>query len=247
MIIYFFKIQRRNKNKVKKCASIISIILLVIIPLTVNAGDYTSSNPNKNSNYNRYRAKYYAETYGPIFETPYGGTGSGTSGLYADKYYNFYDDGGNCTNFVSQVLKFGYMNYQGTNRDCYSLWFYNGTYPDYSSTWTHAHWFRRHWGNVNNVGSNRAYSYKVYTVAEALDNWTTILYDMWEGDIVQYAYPNGTTYHSQVIHDWEPGVLYYAQHSTNSGAFYANANLKNYLLGIPSDYYFFTYQIKSGY
>ena len=234
----------------KKICTIITAAALAIscAPLVVNAGNYTSSDPNKNSSFNRSNAEYYAETYGPLFQTPYEGTGSGTSGTYAGKYYNFYNDGGDCTNFASQVLKYGGMGMTGTNRDSISSWFYRGTYPNYSCTWTDAHWFRKYWGNVNGTGTNKAYSYKVYTVSQALNNWSTIYMDLYEGDIVQHADSNGNTTHSQVIHGYSSNyTLYYAQHSVSSSGFYKNGNLKDYLLGKPSNNYFFTYQIKNGY
>jgi hypothetical protein len=228
----------------KKISAIIMALVVTLVPLVASAGDYTSSDPNKNSSFNRTNAKNYAETYGPTYTTPYEGTGSGTAN---NQYYNFYNDGGDCTNFVSQVLKAGGMSYLGTNRDYSSSWFYNGLYPSYSATWTGAHNFRGHWGNINNSGSNRCYSYKVYTVASALQNWNNIYSYMWEGDVVQYADTNGNTYHSQVVHDFGSNYeLYYAQHSTSSGAFYKDGNLKTYLNGRPSNYYFFTYQIKNG-
>lgn len=233
----------------KRICIIATTLAMACAPLVVNAGDYTSSDPNKNSSFNRTNAKSYAETYGPLFQTPYEGTGSGVgSGSSYNKYYNFYDPtlGGDCTNFVSQALKYGGMSMLGTNRDSNSSWFYNGLYPSYSSSWTGAHFFRKHWGNVNNDGNNRAYSYKVYTVSQALSNWSTIYSYMWQGDVVQHADSSGNTTHSQIIHAWGSDVLYFAQHSTSSAGFYKDGNLRDYLNGRPSNYYFFTYQIKNG-
>lgn len=179
--------------RLSKKVILITLVFMLCFCLAINvfAGDYTSSNPNKNSNYNRLTAWSYLNNY-YSFQAPYEGSGSGTS---SGTYYNFYNDDGDCTNFASQVLKAGGMSYLGSNRNYSSSWFYNGTYPNYSCTWTSANWFRKHWGNVNNVGSNRAYSYQVYTVSQALSNWNTIYYDMWEGDVIQHADIHGRTYH----------------------------------------------------
>ncbi len=43
------------------------------------------------------------------------------------------------------------------------------------------------------------------------------------------------------------GKFYYPQLSVSSSGCYKDGNLKDYLLGKPSNNYFFTYQIKNGY
>lgn len=169
------------------------------------AGSYTSPNPDANSQYNRSQAKTYAETYAV---TPNSG------------YYDFTNDGGDCTNFVSQVLFHGglpeFANVSHTNYSSQTAWYYDGPYiPNRSYSWPHAHYFRYHWANVNNDGYNRAYEYKVYTIDGAINNFNQIYLDLWPGDIVQWVDAGGITYHSQVVHAYGSGELYVAQHTSN--------------------------------
>lgn len=169
------------------------------------AGSYTSPNPDANSEYNRSQARAYAETYAV---TPNSG------------YYDFTNDGGDCTNFVSQVLFHGglpeFANVSHSNYSSQTAWYYDGPYiPNRSYSWTHAHYFRYHWANVNNDGYNRAYEYKVYTYTEAADNFWTIYLDLWPGDVVQYVGSDGVTYHTQVMHAYDGSDLYMAQHTNN--------------------------------
>ena len=210
--------------------------------LAVMKGDITTSNTN--SSFSRSNAKWYAETYA---------TWPGNT-----SYYNYYNIGGDCTNFASQVVRHGGMSMLGSpNPGNYSSWYYNGpNVPDRSYSWTSAQWFRTHWANNNNSGYNRAYRYRIYTVDTAIENFSTIFQELWEGDIVQHASrSDGVSYHSQIIHRYgynsSNGVydLFYAQHSTSSAGFYKDGSLYDYLVsrqnqGKGSDW-FMTIRIRS--
>mgnify|MGYP000444914627 CR=1 FL=1 len=146
---------------------------------------------------------------------------------YADYRY----DGGDCTNFVSQALRAGGM--EDRNDDGYwlsdSAWFYNGPSPGQrSGSWTHAEYFRRHWGESNYYGTargaKRAYEMVVYTKQEALDNFREIYKSLWEGDVVQYVGREDggelTTIHTNIVVSWNPangGTVTMAQHSDYAG------------------------------
>jgi hypothetical protein len=143
----------------------------------------------------------------------------------------------------------GEMGAPNPGNGTYASWYYNGAnVPDRSYSWTSAHWFRYHWANVNNSGYNRAYRYQVYTVNSALQNWNTIWYDLWEGDIVQHIDATGNTYHSKVIHDYDipAKILYYAQHTSNKSFQSLYSYLKMRQDSGQGNEWFVTIQIKNG-
>ncbi len=211
-------------------------MLLVIPTFEAFAGNFTNES-TRNSWYNRTNARQYALNW---------------AWSANPNYVDYTNYGGDCTNFVSQVLRAGGMGDIGyPTPGNYSSWYYRGgNVPDRSYSWTSAHWFRYHWANVNGSGYNRAYQYKVYTVNSALSNWRTVWEDLWPGDIVQHInYSNGQTYHSQVITDYSSSptlTLNYAQHTSN----YSGGDIWEYLkhlqnIGYGTDY-FVTTQIKLG-
>ncbi|WP_157722044.1 amidase domain-containing protein [Tumebacillus avium] len=217
----------------KKKALFVTLIGASLLTSPAYAGNYTNSDPNANSGYNRTVAKQYAETYA----------------VYPNSaYFDYTDAGGDCTNFISQVLFHGGL----TENKVFSAggilsgdirsWYYDGAdIPLRSKSWTGAHEFRYHWGNVNGNGFNRAYQYKVYTYAEAYNNFNTIYTDLWPGDIVQYVRSDGLTYHTQVVHGFSSSDLLVAQHTTNK----KNSYLKQTLAGYAySDGWLVTYRIK---
>lgn len=164
-----------------------------------------------NLHYDRMLAKEYAEKYAltpnisqyPYFET---------------------DD---CANFVSQVLKAGGMEEVGSKWDKIDSWFCktkdHKNLTNISITWRAARYFRRHWGNENGLGRNRAASYMSITAQQALDNFDRLYSLLNIGDVIQYGEPNkgGYPYHTQVIHDkgfnWriKGNDLFLAQHTEN--------------------------------
>jgi len=215
----------------KKTICIALIVITILQSFCVFAGDYTSSDPNKNSTYNRGTAYDYAYNW-----------------YYRRNITEYYDAGADCTNFVSQCLEKG-----GIGRIAISNYEDINGWRPHSATWEGAHFFRKHWGHVHEsttVGINRAYSYKVYTVDSALANFSSLYYDLWQGDIIQHAYSDGETYHSQFVYGF-PAYggnldITVAQHSGD-----ALRSLKDHLQskqqsGFGSDYVF-VYKIKNGY
>ena len=209
-----------NKKSKLSLVLIISSILIFTFTSIAYSGDYTSSDPNKNSFFNRGNAYYYAWEWWDDYNT--------------QQYYNA---GVDCTNFVSQVLVAGGMP------TC-SIAYYadiNGWQP-HSGTWENAHYFRQYWGNVNNVGNNKAYSYKIFTKTTALaDFYNNFYLPLYPGDMIQYGDTNGTTQHSQVIFNYDSyGNISVAQHTSNN-----IYDLEDYI-NATSYYYVFRYQIQNG-
>ncbi|MCX7570204.1 amidase domain-containing protein [Tumebacillus sp. DT12] len=217
-----------------------TVITTSLLTTHAYAGSYTSSNVYANSQYDRVKAKAYAEQYALT---------ANNSG-----YFNYTDYGGDCTNFISQVLFHGGLPEQkvinGTigQVDPYwwDNWFYDGKdIPNRSTSWTGAHDFRFHWANVNNIGKNRAYKYTVYTYQQAYDNFSQIYSDLWPGDIVQYVNDNGDTWHGQVVHRYdEYGNLFVAQHTYNAKDLSLKGRIKS-RLDIGDKGWFVTYRIKA--
>lgn len=194
-----------------------------------------------NLNFSRPNAKAYAETYA---ENP---------NLSEYPYYSNAD----CANFASQVLQKGGMAELGTNYADYNCWFCNTTdesqLTQVALTWRAARYFRRHWGNENGIGRNRAYAYTAMTVTQALQQFDNIYWDLWEGDVIQYGDPNNYNYpyHTQVVHayGYNPSIgrndLFMAQHTSNV----KNVSLYQYLsqFSDPNNRYIYIYEIKDSY
>lgn len=183
----------------------------------------------KNNNYNRKAAREYALKWAE---------GSNTS------YYNYINEGGDCTNFVSQVLRAGGMEFWGSKKnatDISSWFYYSQNIPNRTSTWTGANPFNQHFGKVH----KRVYKYREYTVKDAIDNFEEISKSIYEGDIVQYSRPNNIAFHSQAITDIiDTSKVLFSQHSNSTGNFYKNGNLEYYLLGKPDNYNLLIYNVK---
>lgn len=185
------------KNKI--VLSLLSIFLLLMIPSTVFAGDYTCSDVNKNDSYQRIFAIQYAAEH---ITDPH-------------PYYPYFFYA-NCTNYVSQCLFYGGMpqinnsSYPATRQWYMYRYTINGYFlHNNSNTWTVAHDFRYHWANVNNTGWNRCYQYKIYSSAYNLRTNNALWNDLYNrcsgGDVIQYVYgPSdekyGRTHHSQLVH-----------------------------------------------
>lgn len=188
------------------------------------------SNEIKNNHYNRELAREYAIKWA---------TSSNS------KYYNYVNEGGDCTNFVSQVLRAGgieFIGFKSTATSIKSWFYYSPNLPNRSSTWTAAQPFHLHFGKEY----KRAHSYKEYKIIDALVNWNEIYLSLLPGDIVQYSRPNNITFHSQAITDLidKNQTIYFCQHSNSMENFRSNGNLRYYLMGKPNDYNFYVYKIK---
>lgn len=230
-----------NNKKLIYSLKILILTLMISISITSKSifsyikDDYSSIKYNneisdmKNSNYNREKAREYALKWA---------TSSNK------EYYDFINDGGDCTNFVSQVLRAGGVEFVGSKANATSIksWFYySSNLPNRSSTWTAANPFNLHFGKEY----KRAHEYREYKIEDALKNWDNIYSSIYIGDIVQYSRPNNIAFHSQAITDvLDKRTIYFSQHSNSIENFYKNGNLQYYLLGKPDDYNFLIYTIK---
>ncbi|SDI02465.1 amidase domain-containing protein [Desulfosporosinus hippei] len=200
--------------KQRKVILSLTFIFTMFFSTVALAGPFT--NPaTTNSNYDRWDAKVYAERHA---ESP-----------NDDEYADFMSSGGDCTNFVSQVLWAGGMSMNGTSTPGYGYWYYYGSVPPSRSySWTGVTQFMQYWANYNGSGKNKAYSFKIYTLTDAMDpdTYHAIFKDLYEGDIIQYT---GAITHSQVVHDYDSTDLYVAQHGTEEARYYSGQKLSQYL------------------
>lgn len=164
----------------------------------------------KNSNYDRNKAKIYAEKYAlnpNVSEYPY-----------------FKEN--DCVNFISQVLKYGGIKELGWSFDKIDSWFCHtknvNNLKKISLTWRVSGYFRRYFGNENGFGENKAAVYTSITVKEAIENFDRLYTLLDIGDVVQYGrHDSKIPYHTQVIHDkgynWQIKKydLFMAQHTKN--------------------------------
>ena len=169
--------------KNKKIKVLLVILILVVVGIISN-NNFTLAG-EKNNNYNRELAREYAIKWA----------------ISSNKqYYNYINDGGDCTNFVSQVLRAGGMDFIGSRKNATSIdsWFYySSELPNRTSTWTSANAFNLHFGK----SGKRVYKYRQYSIEEALKNWDEIYSSIYIGDIIQYTRPNNIAFHSQAITD----------------------------------------------
>ena len=213
--------------KNKKIKVLLVILILVVVGIISN-NNFTLAG-EKNNNYNRELAREYAIKWA----------------ISSNKqYYNYINDGGDCTNFVSQVLRAGGMDFIGSRKNATSIdsWFYySSELPNRTSTWTSATAFNLHFGK----SGKRVYKYRQYSIEEALKNWDEIYSSIYIGDIIQYTRPNNIAFHSQAITDLlNNKTIYFSQHSNTIENFYKDGNLKYYLLGKPNNYNLLIYNIK---
>lgn len=213
--------------KNKKIKVLLVILILVVVGIISN-NNFTLAG-EKNNNYNRELAREYAIKWAISSNK---------------KYYNYINDGGDCTNFVSQVLRAGGMGFIGSRKNATSIdsWFYySSELPNRTSTWTSANAFNLHFGK----SGKRVYKYREYSIEEALKNWDEIYSSIYIGDIIQYTRPNNIAFHSQAITDLlNNKTIYFSQHSNTIENFYKDGNLKYYLLGKPNNYSLLIYNIK---
>lgn len=213
--------------KNKKIKVLLVILILVVVGIISN-NNFTLAG-EKNNNYNRELAREYAIKWAISSNK---------------KYYNYINDGGDCTNFVSQVLRAGGMGFIGSRKNATSIdsWFYySSELPNRTSTWTSANAFNLHFGK----SGKRVYKYRQYSIEEALKNWGEIYSSIYIGDIIQYTRPNNIAFHSQAITDLlDNKTIYFSQHSNTIENFYKDGNLKYYLLGKPNNYNLLIYNIK---
>ena len=205
-----------------------TLTLILVLSMLLNVSSFAVyENGPQNIEYNRTNAQSYIGMYT-------------TSPNSAYHYFTYPDEGGDCTNFASQVVRAGGMSMTAAvDNPGDSSWYYYGSSwgRGRSSSWTSATKFRTYWADVNGVGEKNAYQFRVYLASDFNDDDTW--YDIWSylepGDIVQYVRTDDwATYHSQAVHrtsyENEEYKVSMGQHTSDSWK-----NLRNYVLGLSSE------------
>lgn len=189
-----------------------------------------------NSFYNREKAKNYIDTYWKN---------------YNPAYPSFHHGGGDCTNFVSQILYAGGMPWADDNNPANhkksTNWYCKpgATAKDserrITFSWKIAAVFKAHW--IKRVARHKMYSY-----AEAIRDMDEISREVFLGDIVQFCYASGVPYHTLAITGFNRDPEYHirdivlASHDIDSN----KRSLYRTMLKYPSDYRLRVYNIKLG-
>ena len=189
-----------------------------------------------NSFYNRSKAKAYIDTYWKN---------------YNPAYPAFSHGGGDCTNFVSQVLYAGGMPWaddgnpanhkKSTNWYCKPGATAKDTERRITFSWKISAVFKAHW-------INRVEVHKMYSYAEAIKNIDMISREVFLGDVVQFCYSSGVPYHTLAITGYNRDPEYkvrdivLASHDIDSN----RRSLYRTMLKYPSDYKLRVYNIKKG-
>jgi len=219
-------------KKTIKYTLIILAFLLFSILLSYNNPIFAelSTTQNENLNYDRDAARNYALQHY-------------ATGTYNSSFHDYNGEGGDCTNFASQVLAAGGMSQQGiVGYIDYANWYYHFDLPtQISNSWINAHVFRKHWAHdLEGVGTNRAYLYKRDTITHFKNNPTTtksIFTTLTGGDIIQLTLADGTSYHSAVVTKFaiNPTTkdfdFQYVQHSTDKMGYLSDLLETYYNLG----------------
>jgi hypothetical protein len=190
----------------------------------------------KNSFYNRSKAKLYIDTYWKN---------------YNPAYPTFHGGGGDCANFVSQVLYAGGMPWVDDGNPNHYTWFTNWYCKPGASnrdgdkritlSWKVAASFRRHW-------EKRAAKLLVISYKDAINNMSDLSKQVFIGDPVQFCYANGTPYHTLIVtgYAWDKAAgvsdIVLASHTIDSN----KRSLYNTMLKYPKDYHLRFYVIKDG-
>ena len=190
----------------------------------------------KNSFYNREKAKAYIDTY---WEN------------YNPAYPTFHGGGGDCANFVSQVLNAGGMPWVDDGNPNHYTWFTNWYCKPGASnkdgdkrislSWKVAASFKRHW-------DKRAAKQVVISYKDAIDNMKDLSKQVFVGDPVQFCYANGTAYHTLIVTGfaWDKEArlndIVLASHTINSN----KRSLYHTIQKYPMDYHLRFYVIKEG-
>ena len=178
------------KKTKKWIALLLSVIMLGSLTANCFAYDSVFVHGPLNENYSRTKARDYLNSY---------------TTSYNPNYANYTNYGGDCTNFISQMLRAGgmVMTPQVSSPDNSSWYYYGANIPNRSSTWTGANQFRSYWGAINGVGNKKARAMYVFTAAE-LHPYTSSSYNILVGaceigDVIQYVNANGQTTHSMGV------------------------------------------------
>jgi hypothetical protein len=190
----------------------------------------------KNSFYNRAKAKAYIDAY---WEN------------YNPAYPTFHGGGGDCANFVSQVLYAGGMPWVDDGNPNHYTWFTNWYCKPGASnkdgdkrislSWKVAAAFKRHW--EKRVAKQVVISYK-----DAIENMKELSKQVFVGDPVQFCYANGTAYHTLIITGfaWDKAAklndIVLASHTIDSN----KRSLYHTIQKYPQNYLLRFYVIKEG-
>ena len=141
-------------------------------------------------------------------------------------YRDFSSSGGDCANFVSQILSNSGMSMrQGSNTDNTSYWFYNGSnLSQISGSWRGANMFRWHW-------SSRAGKVTDVSATQTRNNFKTAVYDKaYQGDAISLVNSNGSAYHTIFVNKRNTSTLdfKYSAHSDSGN----HNSLKSRVSGI---------------
>lgn len=189
-----------------------------------------------NSFYDRSKAKAYIDAYWKN---------------YNPEYPSFHQGGGDCTNFVSQVLYAGGMPWADdknpANHKLSSNWYCKPGATSKDSerritfSWKIAAVFKAHW-------IKRADVHSIYSYSEAIRTMNELSGEVFLGDVVQFCYSNGVPYHTLAITGYNRDPEYnvrdivLASHTIDSN----NRSLYRTMLKYPSDYKLRVYNIKLG-
>lgn len=190
----------------------------------------------KDGFYNRSKAKAYIDTY---FEN------------YNPAYPTFHGGGGDCANFVSQVIYAGGMPWVDDGNPNHYTWFTNWYCKPGASnkdgdkrislSWKVAASFKRHF-------EKRAAKQVVISYKDAIDNMKDLSRQVYVGDPVQFCYANGTPYHTLIITGfaWDKAAglndIVLASHTIDSN----RRSLYHTIQKYPKDYHLRFYVIKEG-
>lgn len=170
--------------------------------------EFTNSS-SSNTFYNRTAARNYLNSY---TTTP------------NSAYFDYTSYGGDCTNFVSQMLRAGGMpmTAQKSNPTTSDWYYYGSNIPARTATWTGAHYFRQYWGVVNGSGKKEAYAMYKYSGSELQGEsaaYRNLVSRCELGDVIQLIDSSGRTYHSMGVQRvyTENGVrkVTISQHTSN--------------------------------
>ncbi|HPL54127.1 MAG TPA: amidase domain-containing protein [Bacillota bacterium] len=197
---------------------------------------FESRDERANSFYDRIKAKAYIDAYWKN---------------YNPEYPSFHHGGGDCANFVSQVLYAGGMFWADdknpANHKKSSNWYCKpgATNKDNEKritfSWKIAAVFKAHW-------VKRAEAHRIYSYLEMVQNMDEISREVFLGDIVQFCYSSGVPYHTLAVTGYNMDPEYkvrdivLASHDIDSN----NRSLYRTMLEYPSDYKLRVYNIKIG-
>ncbi len=191
-----------------------------------------SPSPVNNSFYDRVKAKAYIDTYWKN---------------YNPAYPSFQKGGGDCTNFVSQVLYAGGMPWGDAGKGPFnsSSWYCKpgATNRDgdkrITLSWKVSASFRAYW-------QTRVERHMMLSYAKAMEEMNVLAQQTHIGDVVQFCYSSGVPYHTLVITGYNLDADYpitdiaLASHTRDSNT----RSLYRTLMKDPPDYKLRVYWVK---